>query len=419
MRRSLGHPLFPIAALALACGIEEPTAPTRSVPSMETPASVVLTSIAVIDVPGDVGTYASLASGADGRQHITYRDATNADLKYATCASSCGSAANWIRGVVDAVGDVGRASSLEVGPDGRKHVTYRDEGNGDLKYATCAPAASCSLISSWKKVRVDANNDAGLGSALALGPDGTRHVSYLRRQGPLGETMALRYASCTSSCGQAASWSKMTIRESANANGVSASFLSTSIAIGPDGRRHITYSDAGGSDLRYATCPSNCGLPASWRSIQIDSSSQRIGYHSSLALGPDGVLHLSYYDLANSDLLYARCAFSCWLPTSWKTVRVDASTLGVGSYSSLAVETDGRLHISALQYPDGELYYATCSAGCTAPTSWTRAVLDGATTRVGWYTSLTARNGVVRIAYADGGNQDLKFLTRTPLADPF
>ena len=51
---------------------------------------------------------------------------------------------------------------------------------------------------------------------------------------------------------------------------------------------------------------------------------------------------------------------------------------------------------------------------------WTRTVLDGsAQHRVGLFTSITARDDVVRISYYDEENGDLKLLTSAPLVNPF
>ena len=145
--------LLPVAGLALACSVEEPTGPTGSgqPTAGKRPAGTsdaALTTITSVDQAGSVGWYTSLVSGSDGRQHITYQDRTSVnshDLKYATCASACGSSSNWTKGFVDQTGSVGQHSSLEVGSNGRRHVAYRDETNRDLKYATCAPTANCSL----------------------------------------------------------------------------------------------------------------------------------------------------------------------------------------------------------------------------------------------------------------------------------
>jgi hypothetical protein len=79
-----------------------------------------------------VGT--SLAVDAGGRLHVSYFDDTNGDLKYATCAASCGLAASWQAATVDAAGDVGAYTSLAVDAGGRLHVSYFDNTNIDLKY---------------------------------------------------------------------------------------------------------------------------------------------------------------------------------------------------------------------------------------------------------------------------------------------
>ena len=55
---------------------------------------------------------------------MTYQDRTNLDLKYATCASACGSSSNWTKGFIDQTGSVGQHSSIEVGSNGRRHVAY-------------------------------------------------------------------------------------------------------------------------------------------------------------------------------------------------------------------------------------------------------------------------------------------------------
>ena len=98
-----------------------------------------------------------------------------------------------------------------------------------------------------------------------------------------------------------------------------------------------------------------------------------------------------------------------------------ASSNSVGHHSSLAIEPNGRVHISSLsiQGAIGALHYATCNADCTLPQSWSSVLLDGASSFLGAYSSVTARSGVVRISYYDTINRDLKYLSRTPLVNPF
>jgi hypothetical protein len=424
MRKSLRPPIVALVGLALACGVDEPTGPER--PGKRTMeelpgrplAEAVITRIAIIDQAGNLGAYTSLASGPDGRQHVTYQDVANQDLRYATCAANCTTAGNWTKVRVDQDGAVGHQSSLKVGSNGRRHVTYHDLTNQDLKYATCAPSADCTVASSWQKIRIDTDENTGRGSAIALGPQGQRHVSSFRsRTGTNGAILGLRYAACSSNCGQIGSWTRVTIEEMSNPTLGWGDGMKTSIAIGPDGRRHISYLNPVTADLKYATCLSGCTSAANWQKMTVDQL-YMVGFHSSIAVGQDGVLHVSHYDFSNGDLKYARCALDCTVAANWQNVTV-AKAFNVGLHTSIAVEATGRVHISSTYATNSSLHYATCNGDCTIDLSWTRAELDGAASDVGWYPSLTAVGGVVRISYYDRGNGDLKYLSRVPLTDPF
>lgn len=75
------------------------------------------------------------------------------------------------------------------------------------------------------------------------------------------------------------------------------------------------------------------------------------------------------------------------MAANWTDVTV-AKSSNVGMYTSIAVEANGRVHISATQASNSVLYYATCNADCTLG-NWERGELDGAASDLGWYTSLT------------------------------
>ena len=67
---------------------------------------------------------------ADGFPHISYYDASNDDLKYATLYAS-----GWYTQTVDSEGYVGLYTSLALDADGFPHISYYDSSNNDLKYA--------------------------------------------------------------------------------------------------------------------------------------------------------------------------------------------------------------------------------------------------------------------------------------------
>ena len=368
-------------------------------------AEVVIASTAV-DQAGDVGRYTSLAIGPDGRRHITYFDATNEDLKYAVCASNCTFAGAWTKGAVDKIGDVGIYSSLKIGPDGRRYVTYGDLTNTSLKFATCPPSSSCTAAADWVKTTIDPDGTGGRG-ALALNEDGGKEVAYrARRQRARG--MELRYAVCNGGCGQAANWFKVILDQTGLGSG--SSVMSFAIS---GGMRHITYYDADDEELRYATCASNCTNAAMWQKSSIDTDIHAV--HSSFVQsGPFGLRHVAYYDLFQGDLKYARCGLNCNAARNWKKVTV-ASTGDVGSYPSMAVEPNGRVHVSYY----GVTSYRRCPTPPALPTAsrlraGPESVLDGFQSVAGKYPSLVVRNGVAEISYYDRTNRNLNYLRRTP-----
>jgi hypothetical protein len=395
--------LVPLAIVP-ACGVEESTPPNGS-PWSSRPAGTIMAATVVgsaaPDTAGVVGMHTSLVSQPGGRQHATYSDATNGALKYATCSSGCTAAANWQKVTIAGAGSaaVGSNTSLEVDGAGRRHVTYYDLTNGNLKFATCLDQANCTTAANWQKGTVDPA-PSGKSSSLAVASDGRRHVSY--RAGP-----ALKYATCSTNCTVTSSWARVVVDSSA---------VFSSIAVGGDGRRHIGYQGkAGGRNvLRYATCLMNCSQAVNWQKLTIDNGgTSGTGAFTSLALDQGGVLHVSYFSSGNDDLRYARCAADCTNSGSWQKVTVDA--LGsAGQFSSIAVGGNSRVHISHYDGATGDLDYATCAADCLNGLNWTSPHVDGKSANVGRYSSLALGGGLVHISYFDLTNGNLKYLELSP-----
>ena len=87
----------------------------------------------------DVGKYSSLALDALGYSHIAYFDSTNEDLKYATNAGG-----SWTVETVREAGRVGMFVSLVIDLDGYAHMSYYDKQNNRLKYITNTSAKGWS-----------------------------------------------------------------------------------------------------------------------------------------------------------------------------------------------------------------------------------------------------------------------------------
>ena len=191
-----------------------------------------------VDNAGDVGLYASLALSGTGRLHVTYWDFTNADLKYATCAVSCATGANWQAVTVDGSGSGGSATALALDASGGVHVTYSDNTNGNLRYATCP--ATCTVAAGWQAMTVDSVGEVASSSALVVDGNGRVHVAYRD-----DTNSNLKYATCAAGCATAAGWRALTVDD----DGDVGSF--PSLVVDASGRLHIAYWDVSSDNLKY------------------------------------------------------------------------------------------------------------------------------------------------------------------------
>ena len=156
---------------------------------------------AAIDSAGTVGAWNSIALDA-GKPRISYFDTTNTNLKYASCEGSCTTASNWTLITVDSTDSPGQWTSLAL--DGAKpRISYYEATNGNLKYASCE--SSCTSAGNWTATSVNTINDVGEYTSIAL-DSGKPRISYYD-----ATNGNLRYASCESSCTSIGNWTRTTI----------------------------------------------------------------------------------------------------------------------------------------------------------------------------------------------------------------
>src|SRR6185369_4760533 len=135
--------------------------------------------ITTVDTGGlnNVGQYTSLQLNA-GKPVVSYYDYTTGApaLKLATCTANCATVApTWVLSTVDNSGSVGQYNSLQLN-GGKPVLSYWDQGNGDLKLATCT--ANCATASpTWVIVTVDSGGVVGSHTSLQLNA-GNPVVSY-------------------------------------------------------------------------------------------------------------------------------------------------------------------------------------------------------------------------------------------------
>ena len=91
-------------------------------------------------------------------------------------------------------------------------------------------------------------------------------------------------------------------------------------------------------------------------------------WYTSIALDTSGKAHISYLDwyYGNSALKYATNGSG-----SWVTILTVDSSGSVGAYTSHSVDTSGKAHISYFDGSNSALKYATNGSGSRVTTTWT------------------------------------------------
>lgn len=132
------------------------------------------------DSSSGVGRYASIALDSSGKVHISYYDETNKDLKYATNASG-----SWVtttvynsRNFYSSIQE-GRYyisgegyTSIAIDASGKVHINYSVYYNGSIKYAT-------NSSGSWLTTIIDERNlDESAETSITLDESDNAHISY-------------------------------------------------------------------------------------------------------------------------------------------------------------------------------------------------------------------------------------------------
>jgi hypothetical protein len=130
----------------------------------------------------------------------------------------------------------------------------------------------------------------------------------------------------------------------------------------------------------------------SWNTMIVDGGPRNVGRYTSIALDSNNRPHISYYDWSNYDLKYAR-----WTGSEWEIKTVDSAGI-VGEYTSIALDSNNRPHISYYDstHPNYDLKYARWTGS-----EWEIKTVDSAGI-VGKYTSIALdSNNQPHISYYD------------------
>ena len=288
----------------------------------------------------------SIAVDSNDKAHITYyghgdwQTGSAEVLNYARHYTDNSDPLNpqpWSIDTLNNITTVGRHSSLVMDDNDYAHIAYSNDDEGDLLYTTNAPDGN------WSTVTIDDSNYAGKYPAIALDSNGNVHVSYLYEHFSIVSDINLRYVSNASG-----SWQIETI----DASGYVGEY--TDIAVDSNDTVHISYFNLENGDLKYAS-----GSTGSWNIETVDADGY-VGMYTSLALDSNENVHISYYGwttaTVTSFLKYANNTSGYW------TVENINSGGKVGKFTSLAIDSSDKVHISYYDEANSTLLYAAATA---------------------------------------------------------
>ena len=324
-----------------------------------------------IDYSADVGKFSSVAVDSNGELHISYRDATNGHLKYASNAGG-----TWTNYPIDNGGGyIGRYTSIDVDSNDNVHISYGNLNSWDLKYAT-------NVAGSWSRSTIDdgGTGQAGMYSSLEIDSNDLIHVSYW------GRNSDLKYAAKSASGG---TW----VDEIVEWGYITGEW--TSIAL--DSNNEPFFSHVSETHDRVEIGYKSGGY---WTTPTVDSgSSGEIDNGTSIAIDSNDAKHIVYYDEDNGDLKYADFNTQSNL---WQNTVLD-STGDVGKYPSIEIDSQDNIHVAYYDNGNQELKYAYYDG-----TSWSSSTLDESG---GMHPSLTIdAYDNIYISYYDDTNSNLKMI---------
>jgi hypothetical protein len=354
--------------------------------------------VSVVDDPANsVISYTSIAIGSDGFPVISYYDNTADTLKVAKCNdAACAGGDETFTTVDDPANLVGEYASIAIGIDGFPVISYRDNTAGALKVAKCNDAACAGGNETITTVDEPANS-VGTYTSIAIGIDGFPVISY--RDGTAG---ALKVAKCNDAACAGANETITTVDDPANNVG-----WYTSIAIGSDGFPVISHLDLTAHALKVAKCNDAACAGGNETITTVDDPADSVGYYTSIAIGSDGFPVISYFNDTARSLKVAKCNnASCTLTT---ITTVDDPANGAGSYTSIAIGSDGFPVISYLDTFAVALKVAKCNDAACAGGNETITTVDHPANSVGYYTSIAIGiDGFPVISYLDSTADTLK-----------
>lgn len=309
----------------------------------------------------------------------------------------------WHTVTVESAGDVGRYSSLVETSTGPAIACY-DFSSADLVYCWSSSPDGANA-SDWETVRVASSGSVGYYCSMEI-VQGNPAICYLEYISE--DVNNLMYARSSTSTG--ASLSDWEFTEVDLIHPSVGGFPSLAVI---NGRPAVSYYNIKDTDLMYARANNDTGTGLFWTPVKVHQSpaDDFVGFGTSLA-EVDGRPQIAYLEFNPYKLWYARSSTPEGDHVSeWDYYELSAAEPVTNGVS--IAEVSGRPLISFYDAAGGALrVYSTLNADPATEFNWASSIVDdgsGVSSDVGWYSSLAVIGGYPCIAYQDVENKSLRF----------
>lgn len=339
----------------------------------------------------NAGRHCSLAVDLDGHLHIvynTYGTNTYRSLKY--ISNKLNTPDTWDSILVDNPSnkDLGLYNSIVIESNDTIHVGYYNLTDGDLKYATS------NTWGNWTNSNVDTPDIVGEYTDITVDSSGNVHMSYYKPS-----DMSLKYAYKPAG----GSWTTETVQDLICTDPTCLVGKYTSIELDSFGDPHIIYYENNMGYLKHAF-----KTGGGWT---IEAAVQVWAEHyTSMIIDGSNIIHLAFYSTRSGNQMYANSANTG--PSGWTPEVAHNSISDLGMYSSIGLDSDGKVHIAYYDSTEDDLEYTTNKSGL-----WVNQTVESYS-RVGSFSSLAMDEDKIHIAYYNNSANDLKYAYYDPAA-PF
>ena len=282
----------------------------------------------------DDGLYNSIVIGADGNPVIAMYDQDDGNLRVVACSvADCENQTTIGGTILDSTGDVGSYNTIALGADDNPVIAYSDSAGG-TKIAACSnPTCTAATVSGpWEEAQ------EALYLSIAIGANGNPVIS-LATEGPFHVFDGIANLYCSNpTCTELESGHGQTRDTGSNP----AQY--TSLAIGADGNPITAYGRRDGEfGLNVQACKSSlCGHPSGYTPTDstntlitndlLDQEGQQV---LQLAIGTDDMPVIAFVN-SSGNIALAECSVTdCSSDTTITTI--EAAQPGAGVYTGVSI----------------------------------------------------------------------------------